>query len=600
MADEILHYYERELSFIRELGVDFARKYPKLAGRLQLDAESCEDPHVERLIESFALLCGRVHKKIDDDFPEITESLFQVLYPQYVSPIPSMAVVTFEPIIQAIPPTGYRIEPKTLLYTAPINGVPCQFTTGYPVTLWPVEVDSVTLTDPRKPVRNALQTLSVKLKAGNGVLFSQLTCQNIRFFLNGLAQHVNPLYEHLFNNVCHVELAWNNRQGVSRSIALPPGAIHPVGFAPDESLLPNDLRTSSAFPLLFEYFSFPEKFLFLDLFGIEQLKMTDVGESVEILFYFDKAVKSNLLITKETFSLNVTPVINLFSKTAEPIRVDHEKSEYPIVPDLRRMGSMEIYSVDRVVSTVIGSSVETVYRPFYSLEHSFMDAQSPAARAYWQLKRRKSGRLGDEGTDLFISFLDLDNTLTNIGTEVVNLHITCTNRDLPSRIAIGNPDGDFQTETAVPVAAIRCLVKPTPPRRPPLGGALQWRLISHLSLNHLSLVTGGEAMLKEMLRLYDFDDSPTTRQLINGIVAVNYSRITKRVGPSFCRGIRVLLTFDEEKYVGTGLYLFASVLECFIGQYVSINSFSQLCAETLQRKERLKEWPPRNGQRILL
>ena len=599
MTNDILSYYERELTFIREMGSEFARKYPKIAGRLQLNTDTCADPHVERLIEAFALLCGRVHKKIDDDFPEFAEALFQVVYPHYVSSIPSMAVIAFETNRQAVPPSGYRIDKGASLYSKPVNSIPCQFATGYPVTLWPIEVVSVTLTDPKKPVQNARQTLTVRLKAENGLIFSKNDCKSLRFFLNGLEQHVYPLYELIFNNVCHLEFSWINVSGVQESLALSAADILPVGFEPDDALIPFDSRTSSAYPLLFEYFCFPEKFLFFDLRGFERLADSDAGDTIEILFHFDRAAKSTLLITKETICLNAVPVINLFDKIAEPVIIDHQRTEYQVIPDLRRIETAEIYAINKVVSTSLGSNKETIYRPLYSLGHGQSDTDN-SSQAYWRIRRQPSGRYGDEGIDLFISFNNLDFDPVDPGDEVVLIHLTCTNRDLPARISIGNPSGDFETELSAPVFAIRGLVKPTPTRRPPLGGALQWRLISHLSLNYLSIVEGGEEALKEILRLYNFDDTPTIRQRIDGIVTVKSGHVTKRIGASFCRGVGVTITFDEEKFVGAGLYLFAAVLERFIGQYVSINSFSQLTAMTLQRKEKLKQWAPRNGQRILL
>jgi type VI secretion system protein ImpG len=180
------------------------------------------------------------------------------------------------------------------------------------------------------------------------------------------------------------------------------------------------------------------------------------------------------------------------------------------------------------------------------------------------------------------------------------LNVTCTNRDLPGRLPFGDSEGDFEMELSAPVEKTLCLVKPTPTRRPALGAALQWRLISHLALNYLSITEGGEDALKELLKLYDFDDSPATRQQINGLTGLKSAYITRRIGQSFCRGMQVTLEFDEDKYVGSGLYLFASVLERFLSQYVSINSFTQLTAKTLQRKEPLHIWPPRNGNRILL
>ena len=132
----------------------------------------------------------------------------------------------------------------------------------------------------------------------------------------------------------------------------------------------------------------------------------------------------------------------------------------------------------------------------------------------------------------------------------------------------------------------------------------QWRLISHLSLNYLSICEGGREALQEMLKLYDFSNSAVVRQHIEGIVEVRSRRVVGRPASlpwnGFCRGMEVTMTFDEEKYVGSGLFLFASVLEKFLGLYASLNSFTQLIAVTQQRERPIKQWPPRAGEQILL
>lgn len=600
MDDEILNYYERELTFIRETGAEFARKYPKIAARLLLEPDKCEDPHTERLIEAFALLSGRIHKKIDDDFPEITESLLNILYPHYISPIPSMSVVKFE-TGKTTPPSGYRIEQHTQLYSKPVGGFPCQFSTSYPVTLFPVEVASAGLRDPKKAVRNGQQAIVIQLKTVNNLTFSQLNLGSLRFFLNGPGQHVYHLYELLFNNVCHLECESGNAQGTLETITLKPEDIRPVGFDVGEGVIPYPPRSFPGYLLLFEYFCFPEKFLFFDLSGLNQLAGKGLGDKLEIWIYLNRIAKTNLLVTADTFCLHATPVVNLFERIAEPIAVEQQKTEYHVIPDIRRAEVTEIFSVDRVTSCAAASSrEETEFKPFYSIRHHLIDEDERERRAFWLQHRRPSGRKGDEGTEVFLSFADWNFRSVEPKVETVMANVTCTNRDLPARLPFGDPLGDFEMEIAAPIGAIRCLIKPTPTRRPALGGGLQWRLLSHLSLNYMSIVQGGEAALKEILKLYDFDNSPATRQQINGIVSLTSQYATRRIDRSFCRGMQVALEFDEDKFVGTGLYLFACVLERFLGQYVSVNSFSQLVAKTIQRKEALKKWPPRSGNRVLL
>lgn len=599
MDDTLLQYYERELTYIREMGAEFAKKYPKIAGRLQLEADKCEDPHTERLIEAFALLCGRIHHKIDDDFPEITESLFQIIYPHYISPIPSMTVVRFDPVRQTIPASGLTIEKGTQLYSKPVGGTACQFSTAYPAVLWPVDVAGAGLRDMKRLREGAQQTLWIQLRCYNNLTLPQVGFDTLRFYLNGSHQHMFALYELLFNNVVAVEFETTGRDGTKKIVSSGPDTIRPVGFDPDEVLIPASPRSFPGYLTLFEYFCFPEKFLFFDLAGLDRIRELANGDTVDVSIYLDRPARHGIVVNEETFCLNAAPAVNLFRKTAEPIRVERQLSEYRVIPDMRRQDAAEVYYIDRVVSTSPAQPGRTIeIRPFYSVRHHLEEGQKGSS--FWHMRRALSGRKGDSGTEVYLSFADAVFNRVDPGFEVVTVHTVCTNRDLPARLPFGDAAGDFSLDTAMPVARITCLIKPTPTRRPGLRGALQWRLISHLSLNYLSLVEGGESALQELLRLYDFENSPSTAQQIAGISSISSEHVTRRMGRSFCRGMHVTLTLDEDKFVGAGLYLFAAVLERFLAQYVSVNSFTQLEVKTLQRKEALKKWPPRNGKRILL
>jgi type VI secretion system protein ImpG len=599
MDDELLRYYEQELTFVRKMGEEFSKKYPKVASRLLLEPGKCDDPGTERLIEAFAFIAGRIHKKIDDNFPEITESLLSIIYPHYTRPVPSMTVVDFQTQKKSVPPQGYRIDKGTPLYSRPVGGIPCQFTTCYPVMLWPMEVISVGLRDPRHSVRNAQQALVLQLKTQDGLKFSQLAIEELRFFLNGPSQQMFPLYEALGNNVCQVIYEFRNPKGSLETLALGPEGLEPVGLSPEETLMSYPERSFPGYGLLLEYFCFPEKYLFFTLKGLERVRAKNPGDTLEIWLYLDKPIKSNISVRQENFLIHTTPAINLFRRIAEPVWVEHTKTEYLIVPDARRSQGTEVYSVDAVSVSSEGREGTLEFHPFYSVRHH-LEGDEKGQMAFWRSERRASHRKGDDGTDVYISFTDWALKSVDPGVETLMLNVTCTNRDLPGRLPFGDSQGDFEMELSAPVEKILCLVKPTPTRRPALGAALQWRLISHLALNYLSITEGGEDALKELLKLYDFDDSPATRQQINGLVGLKSTYVTRRIGQSFCRGMQVTLEFDEDKYVGSGLYLFASVLERFLSQYVSINSFTQLTAKTLQRKEPLHIWLPRNGNRILL
>jgi type VI secretion system protein ImpG len=601
MDDALLNYYEQELSYIRQMGAEFAGKYPKIAGRLLLEHDKSSDPHTERLIEAFAFISGRIHKKIDDDFPEITQSLFNVIYPHYNNPIPSLTIARFEPMMQNISEAGYRIDRGTKLYSKPVYGTPCQFTTCQPVEIWPVEITAAGLRDPKALINDAQQAIYIQLKTANNIPISKLAWKSLRFYLHGQHQQVFHLYELLFNNVCQVECEAAGKKGGLHRILLSPSPIGPVGFEEDESALSFPKRSFPGYRLLFEYFCFPEKFLFFDLQGLGRLKDAPVGDTLDIWIYLNRTAKPNLVVNRDTFYLNAAPAINLFSKIAEPIRVEQRRTEYRVVPDMRRQEVTEVFSVDRVMASGANKTDEVYdYKPFYSIRHHLNENEAQSRQAFWNIQRRESGKKGDNGTEVYLSFTDLNFQPTDPGVEILTLHTTCTNRDLPSRLPFGAPEGDFDLEIAAPLVKVSGIMKPTPARRPSLGGSLHWRLISHLSLNYLSIVEGGEEALREILSLYDFDNSPATRQQISGISRLTSRYVTKRMGQSIGRGVQVTIEFDEDKYVGTGIFLFAGILERFLGQYVSVNSFSQMVAKTIQKKEVLKAWAPRSGNRILL
>jgi len=619
MREELLAYYERELTFLRQLGAEFAATYPKIASRLLLEADKCEDPHVERLIEAFAFLAGRIHRKLDDELPEITESLLNVLFPHYLAPIPSMSVAQFvlDPE-QAKLQTGQTIPRESMLYSKPVEGIPCRFRTCYPVTIWPVEVASARFELPeRAEVQGGAvhAVLHLEIRVLGEVPFAELrekiseseyrSIQRLRFFLQGEGPLVHGLYELLFNNVVQVELRTGRSKKGPSPILLQPDCLRPVGFGRDEGMLPYADRSFLGYRLLTEYFCFPEKFLFVDLCELDQAARAGFGEQVDVRIYFNQSFDLERGVDAQTFRLNCTPIINLFHQLAEPIQVTHTKTEYRVVPDVRQQTATEVYSVDAVVNAAPQLEKPIPFQPFYSYKHA---VAREGQRTHWYASRRESERRDDEGTEVYLCLVDVDFRPSVPEAQILSLDTTCTNRDLPGRLPFGSRDGDFNLEGPGIYTAIRCLKKPTPTMRPPLRRGTQWRLISHLSLNYLSLAEreggNGPEALQEILKLYDFADSSATRRQIAGITHVEARRIFRFIGSglgaSMVRGIEVAVELDEAQFVGAGVYLLAAVLERFLALYASINSFSQLVVSTQQREGILKRWPPRAGEQIVL
>jgi type VI secretion system protein ImpG len=302
MEDRLLDYYERELTFIREMGVEFAKKYPKIAGRLLLEGDKCEDPHTERLIEAFAFISGRIHKKIDDDFPDITESLINVIYPHYTNPIPSMSIARFEPVGQNIPESGYRIDKGTALFSKPVRGTPCRFSTTQAVQIWPVSVVSAQIGEPKRRVKGAVQVIEIGMQSFNQLSLSKIDWQALRFFLNGPHQHVFHLYELLFNHVCHIECEVKKSNGETALVEFSPGSIRPVGFSETQGMLPYSKRSFPGYLLLYEYFCFPEKFLFFDLFGFDRLRWEDAADTMTLRLYLNRSWARRIWSSMRTHS----------------------------------------------------------------------------------------------------------------------------------------------------------------------------------------------------------------------------------------------------------------------------------------------------------
>ena len=612
MREELLFHYSQELTYLRYMGAEFANKYPKVAARLLLEAGKCEDPHVERMLEGFAFLAARIHTKIDDEFPEVVESLLSVLYPYYLRPLPSASIVQFHlDADQGKLMSGLPIPRGSLLYSAPVAGTPCKFQTCYDTTLWPIIVKSADWRSadrlqPPMTVGGAAALIRVELNCLADVSFGKLDLKTLRLFLQGDGTVVGGLIELLCNNCVQI-VARDLAAPAKKTVVFAPGSLRQVGFRPDEGLFPFPRRTFWGYRLLQEYFAFPEKFCFLDLSGFEKLAAAGFSDRIELLFFLsdfergDRRQSLELGVSRKTFRLGCAPVVNLFEQVAEPILMEQKRFEYRIVADARREESLDIFSIDEVVGVMSGSTETVVYQPFFSHRHS---AAGGPTQTFWHSTRKLSGWRTNKASDVYITFVDLTGAKRTPDRDTVTMRITCSNGELPSRLPFGNEDGDFQLGTGGPITRIVALTKPTEALQPPEQHGLLWRLVSKLSLNYLSLVSDGADAFREILRLHNFTASLSAEKQIDGILSLrsapHFARLTSTYGVTFARGTRVELELDEEQFAGVGAYTFAAVMDVFLGLYTSMNSFSQLVVRTRQRKRSLKQWPPRAGQKILM
>jgi len=614
MRDRLLAYYERELQFIRKEVGSFAEKYPEVAGRLLLEPTKCEDPHVERIIEAFAMLTARVHLRLDDDFSEVTDALLGVLYPHFLNPIPSATIVEFslDPE-QGKVSGGVAVDRHTILHARPVDGVRCRFRTCYPVRLWPIEVGEVTLapaTTLGGAPREARTTLRIRLGPAPGTQLNELAIDRLVFFLDAPAGLIDPLYRMFARDALGVLV----QQGAKGNpVFLGSEFVRPMGFEKDEGLLEYPPESFLGYRLLQEYFAFETKFLFVEIRGLPPFDPETPVDHLDLSLLLPQSLADiSVRPGPENLRLGCTPAVNLFPHLADPIRLNHFSVDYPVVPSAPQPLVYEVHSVTQVTSTTPGSAAIQSYEPFYGLRHGLSEEQD---QVFWHAERRPSMRKDDPGTELYLSFVDPTFHVSQPPAEDVHVRTLCTNRDLPAKLPFGDPRGDLMIEGRAEIASIRCLRKPTPPTRAAQGDSSRWRIVSHLALNHLSLADGAVAenaplgaatdrkaleALQEILKIYDFADTPVTRQRIAGLMGLHVRRAVRRIGlgsdAGFARGLEIEVELDEDKFPGAGAFLFASVLERFLGLYTSINSFTQTVARGRHEHGILKQWPPRAGE----
>ncbi|MBA2116211.1 type VI secretion system baseplate subunit TssF [Bremerella alba] len=610
MSDELLEFYRRERAYLLDQGKAFARANPKIASRLGLGGDDFKDPHVGRLVESFAYLNARTRLKLEDDFPEIAASMLEVLFPHLLRPIPSMSVVQFgldRAQVEAV--NGFQVAKGASLETEQVDGDPCRFRTCYPVTCWPIEVSDVRMMShpleaPQTPYNaEASAMIRISLKSFSSTTdLSQLKLKTLRFFIKEQAPYKFDLYELLMTSVVGVAVAENHKAADFQMLGR--NCIEPVGFSREEGMFDYPARSFLGYRLLTEFFTFADKFLFFDLNLESALKKIPGGQAE--IYIFLKRGNSDLerRLQADNLRIGCTPITNLYRQEAEPIRLTHEKTEYHVIPDSRRPFANEVYSIDEVTA-VSQDHREVSYHPFYSFKHS---SESHDAETYWHAVRRPNPggeETGDQGTELFVSVVDLNFTPSAEQQWSLHADLTCFNRDLPERLPFGGDQPKLSMPGLAPITKINCLLPPTPTRRPDIEQGIRWRLISHLSLNHLSLsddVDGSHA-LREILGLYDYVDSGVSRAFIEGIQTLRSEPCTARVktanGTVFCRGTRLHVTFDSSSYTGGGMFLMASVLERFFALYCTINSFTQTVMHD-ETGEEIYRWAPRAGENVLL
>jgi type VI secretion system protein ImpG len=624
MDPRLLDYYNRELQFVQEMGAEFAAAYPRIAARLGLEGLECADPYVERLLEGFAFLAARIQLKLDARHPDFTQHLLEMVYPHFLAPVPSCTVVEFSPDLKEGAQLAGLTIPRGAVLRTPLgkgDRTACEFRTSQPVTLWPLSVVEAkylsgtgALAVQGIPVDGrARASIRLRLKTVPGVRMDALDLDSLTFFLKATAGLTQALYEQVAAD-CIGFYMRSTQQGAPvtmRSAA----SLRQVGFEDDEALLPVTRRGFQGYRLLQEYFAFPERFHFFALDGLREGIRQCAGDELEIHLALSRAQPAlENALDASHFRLFCAPAVNLFPRTADRIHVELFDTEHHLVTDRNRPMDFEVFGVERL--TAVASDGESIgeIRPFYAADHH---TDPGSAALYYTMQRRPrmlsarqqqfGTRAAYVGNECFISVVDSAQRQLEGRLRQIDAQVLCTNRDLPVQLAIGQGRTTFLIEGGVPVESVRCIAGPSAPRPSPAFGDTAWRLISHLSLNYLSLIEQGgpssAQMLRDMLALYrDPNDAAAARQ-VEGVVGVGYRPFVRRMpilGPiTYGRGLEIVLTLDDAPFEGAGIVVLASVLERFFSRYVSLNSFTQTRLESAARGT-IKTWPVRAGRRQIV
>ena len=624
MDPRLLRHYNRELQHLREMGAEFARAFPKIAGRLGMEGIEVHDPYVERLLEGVAFLAARVQLKLDAEFPRFSQRLLEMLYPHYMAPTPAMLVAQFQPVLaDANLATGCGLPQATVIRSAPgkNDGSACQFRTAHALTLWPVEVVEAgyfsfapDLPLAGLPLGGACKGgIRLRLRCTAGLNFSQTRIDALRFYLGGSEEVAYKLYELLGSSTLGM-LHGVGARGKANFRFIARDAIAMPGFADDEALLPLSARNFGGYRLLQEYFSFPQRYLFVELGGLADAVAGNDTPEMELVVLFSRGEPSlETVVDRSNFLLNCTPAINLFEKRIDRIQLSDSTHEFHVVPDRTRPMDFEIYDLQEVTGYGSGVDSEQAFEPFYA-DYYAADSQP---HGYYSLRReprlhserqqRVGARTGYIGSEVYLSLVDSGEAPYRADLRQLSLLARCTNRDLPIIMPLGAAASDFSMEVAAPVEAVRCVKGPSRPYSAVAEGAQAWKFISQLSLNYLSLLDTdsrqGAAALRELLGLYATTAEVGMRKQVEGLRSIRCEPVITRLpmpGPlCFGRGLEVVLEMDELVFEGGSAFLLGSVLERFLARHVSINSFTETVLRTVTRGE-VMHWPARCGLRPIL
>lgn len=591
----IQYYYQDELRYLYQAGKEFARSHPEIARYLHIDSESKDDrdPYVERLFEGFAFLTGRIRERLDDELPELAESLCTMLWPHYLRPVPSVSVLEFKPrpgLVQqtTIFPAGMEVHS----IPAGDEATVCRFRTAQDVRINPLKLEDVTLSWPS----DGTSTASLRFVIERGAEYGKLQLNPLRLYFHAEDSVASMMHLFFSRHVKKVVISAGKAQCELEG----PVGSRPAGLQAGDALLPYSRYAPAGFRLLHEYLSFRRKFWFVDLHGLDRMAPPAKTMEFQVQCFFDRPYPEEKKFNADNIRLFCSPVINLFRMDAEPVRMDHLQTEYRVIPDIQHPKSHEVYSVDTVVGTEEGTGQRHTYHPLFTVAGTETREDD---RRYFNA----STRIGPTGQrQTFISLGGFAAKDGDIPVETLSPEITATNGSLPreklQEHTITQPAPDFPN-----IASFDNLTQPTldlHSRGRALDAARRqeenflWKIISHLSLNFMSIAT--LKAMRAILELYDWTGSEANRRRIAGLRNVTWAPREILYRSAVIRGAEVTVEVQDGHFADEGdLCLFGLILSEFFSTYATINSFVHLHIVT-KPSELHYHWEPRKGYQSLV
>lgn len=570
-------YYEAELRLLHDSALEFARAYPEQAGMLNLNEVKDRDPYIERLLEGMAYLTAQIRQHIDDDIPEISETLLNQLWPHFLRPFPSASIVNFTPRIGQIQQTQL-LKKGTVLLTSPVGDerVICRFRSTADVKLNPMRVIKL---DIQEPVGGGT-TITLTFQLDNGISGNDIDLSDLKLYLHADPSIAIWLHYQFCMQCERVRVIFPDQPTRKAGEFSGKQMISAAHLSPEDALINMSGRSFHGFHLLQDYFCFREKYMFLNLKGLEQVDWPYTSPTYQVEFKIKGICPSDHNLRKENFLLHCSPVVNLFDHSSEPIHLSHKRSDYAVIADASARDGMQVYSLDQVVGIDSETGERNKYCPMHTFQHRKQGGR------YFQTRRQK---LGNGHTDTYLNV----GGKANYRTEMLSCMVTASNGSYPRRYLkendIRTPSVDFPS-----YAAFCNITRPTAMLEPPERARFQWELISHLSLNYNSLTN--RENLQRLLSLYDWTNNEQNRRRIDGIRDIKVQAVDRIKRGALMRGLDIRLTLHEDHYRSKAdIYLFGQILHHFFSMYAAMNCFIQTRVLCHPSNEEMM-WEPRVGE----